>query len=172
MDWRVVAVLARIIPAHAVVGEGAALAAYRKRQSIRRYWMADCTPNLAGWMKASQRFHRHLHNPGNLYRVVFSIHGVLNRYLLGAEILGDQGREYCHWAACRTAENGAQSLGLLVVGAFVDVRSKCPIALAHGSWRMDSYHNIEVVQGRLSVPALVDMKDKSNIANAFGRPGC
>src|SRR5262245_48772243 len=76
LDRRVVAILAGVVPTHAVVGEGAALAAYSKRQFVRRYWMAGCPPDLAGWVQASQWLHGHLHNPRYLYRVVFPVHDV------------------------------------------------------------------------------------------------
>jgi hypothetical protein len=113
-----------------------------------------------------------MHNPGNLYRAILPIHDEFDRYLLGAKVLGDQGREYCHRAACRTAEDGTESLGLLVVRAFVYVGSKCAITLAHGARCMDGDDNVQVLKGHLGVFTLVDMKDKSDVAHAFGRPGC
>src|SRR5512139_3525159 len=79
---RVVSVLAGIVPTHAVVGERAVLAANGKRKFIWRNRMADRSPNLAGWVKAAQRFHRHGRYAGNVDRSAFPLHGEADRHFL------------------------------------------------------------------------------------------
>src|SRR5258707_5453415 len=125
------AVLARIVPAHAVVVEGATAATYCKRHLVRRDRMADCRPRLATRVHCRQRLHRHLQDAGDLRRADLAADRVVDRYLLRAEMRSDQGCEGCHRAALGSAEDRAKRRSLLIVGTLVDVGSKRPVALAH-----------------------------------------
>src|SRR5476651_2050181 len=72
---RVMAVLARIVPAHAVVGKGAALDAHSKCELIRDR-MTNRRPDLAAAMHGRQRLHRHMHDAGDFRRAALASDGV------------------------------------------------------------------------------------------------
>src|SRR5690348_501064 len=105
MNGSVVSILAGIVPTHAVVGERAVLAANGKRKPVWRDGMTDRGPNLAGRVQAAQRFYRDVRDPGDADRTVLPLHGVVDRYLFGSEVLRNQWREYRHRAARRSAKN-------------------------------------------------------------------
>src|SRR5215207_6003602 len=85
------AVLAGIVPAHAVVGEGAALGADSERELVRRDRMARRRPNLAAAMHRRQGLDRHLHDAGDFRRAAFTRDGVFDRHFLHAEMIATKG---------------------------------------------------------------------------------
>src|SRR5262249_10207977 len=58
-NWRVVAVLAGIVPAHAMIVERIALGPYGKRELVRIDRMADRGPDLPAFVHGRQRLYRH-----------------------------------------------------------------------------------------------------------------
>src|ERR1700674_5723711 len=84
-DRRVVAVLAGIVPAHAVVGKSVALGAHGEHQFVGRNGMTGRTPSLAAGMRARQRLDRQMHDAGNLHPPRFAVDAVSDRDLLQAE---------------------------------------------------------------------------------------
>src|SRR4029079_1023658 len=169
-DWRVMAVLARIVPAHAVVGKGTAFDANSERELVRGYWMAGRHPNLTAWMHGRQRLNRHVHDAGNFCRAAFSRDGVFDRHFLHAEMIADERREGRHGATLGTAKDGAERRSLLLIGALIDIGRQRPVAPSHDARRMADYGNVEPVQRYFAITALVDVEDERDVAHPLTRP--
>ena len=111
-DRRVMAVLPRIVPAHAIIGKGAARIADRESEPVRSHRMTEVCPDLAARVHRRERRHRHLHNTGDLDRSALAINGVADRHLLHAELVRDQRHESRHRAALGSGEDSAERGGL------------------------------------------------------------
>ena len=164
------AVLAGIVPAHAVVGKGAALAAHSKRELVRRDRMANRRPNLAAAMHGRQGLYGHMHDAGNFRRAALAADGVFDRHFLHAEMFADQRRKGRHGTTLGAAEDRAERCGLLFIGALIDIGCKRPVAVSHGARRMANDCNVEPIQRYLAVVALVDVEDERNVTYALARP--
>src|SRR5262245_4298237 len=99
VNWRVVAVLAGIVPAHAVVVECTALGPYGKRELVRIDRMADRGPYLTALVHARKRLYRHFQDIRNLRRALLTIYLIFDRRLLRTEIIADQWHECRHRTA-------------------------------------------------------------------------
>ena len=162
------AVLAGIVPAHAVVGKGATLDAHTKRELIRDR-MTNRRPNLAAAMHGRQRLHRHMHDAGDFRRAALASDGVFDRRFLHAKMLADQRRKGRDRTALGTAEDSAERRGLLFIGALIDVGCKRPVAFSHSARRIANHGDVESIQRYLAVHALVDVEDERDIAYALAR---
>src|SRR5262249_34268359 len=130
-DWRVVAVLAGIVPTHPVIAERVAGRTHAERQLFWADWMAGVCPHLSAWMRSRQRIYGHVQDVRDFRRTLLAVDPVGDRDLAHPEILANQRRQRCHRAAHSAGEDRAQRFGLLVVSALIDIGGYRPVSVRH-----------------------------------------
>src|SRR3984885_14253522 len=131
VDRCVVAVLARIVPAHAVIGKPIALAAQAECELVGRNRMTSRSPSLTTGVRTGERLDRQMHNVGNFDQSGLAIDAIFDWHLLHAEMFSDHWRKGGHRAPLAAAKDRCERGSLLLVGALVEIRGKCPVAIGH-----------------------------------------
>src|ERR1700730_1079132 len=126
------AVLAGIVPTHAVIAERIHGRAYGERQLVGAHRMAGVCPYLAARMRRRQWINRQVQNTRDFRRTLLAVDAISDRDLLHSEVLADQRRERRHGPAGSAGKDRAQRLGLLVVGALIDIGGHRPVSSAIG----------------------------------------
>src|SRR5690349_16646490 len=106
-DRSVMSVLARIVPAHAVIAERVPVRSNSERQFVGADRMTKIRPNLSARMGGRQRIHRHVQDVRNFCRSLLAVDPIRDRHLLHAEVLGYQRRESRHRPAGGAGEDRA-----------------------------------------------------------------
>src|SRR6266516_475481 len=125
VDWRVVTILARIIPAHAVV-------------RLRAFFVTNCHSDAGGKgmrifrpdffvrIHAWNSVDRHLHEAGNLNRAMLALFVEGDRYGFHTEYRGDERCKSSYRATNRPREDGLKGLTLLLICSLIEVEGHRP----------------------------------------------
>src|ERR1700730_9514081 len=141
------AVLAGIVPTHAVIAERIPGRAYGERQLVGAHRMAGVCPYLAARMRRRQWINRQVQNARDFRRTLLAVDAISDRDLLHSEVLADQRRERRHGPAGSAGKDRAQRLGLLVVGALIDIGAPRPVPVCHGPGLMAGGSHIRASSG-------------------------
>jgi len=161
-----VAVLARIVPAHTVVGVSAATALGQVQVMVDRV-VGVGQPQGSLAATSDDTLHVEIYDVGNANTAPVALHLELYGDILGAAKVSGQAHPPFGGAAHLTRHDLAQGRPLLRVGPLVNVEGGGPVAVGHGARSVAGQHHIEVAQGSPVEIPFDDMKSKGHIAVTF-----
>src|SRR6516162_363635 len=166
-DLSIVAVLAGIIPTHAVIAKRIPVRSHGEGQFFRVDRMASVRPHLPTGMHGRQWINGQVQDARNFRRSFLAFNPEGDGYLFHPEVLADQGRERRHWPARGTGEDRPQGFSLLVVSALVDIGSNRPVSFCHRSRRLDCERHVKAIERDAVVPAAFNVEDKRHVADTL-----
>ena len=97
---------------------------------------------MHGW----QRINRHVQDVRDFRRPLLAFDLIGDRHLFRSEVLADEWREGRYRPSGGAGEDRAESLGLFIVSAFIDVSADHPIAFRHWTGGVDHERYVEAVE--------------------------
>src|SRR6266699_3881079 len=165
VDWRVVTILTRVIPAHAVVRPGA-LFVTNCHGDAGGKGMCIFRPDLFVRIHAWNSVDRHLHEAGNLNRAMLALFLEGDGHGFGTKHRRDERRQGCDWTANGPREDGLQGLTLLLICSLIEVEGHGPVAISHRSRCSSGQNNIQAIKRGTTIAPLINVETKGNLTRA------
>src|SRR6185437_10331608 len=112
-----------------------------------------------------------MQNPRDLRGSPLAVDAESDGDLAYPQVLADQRRERGHGTTDGATEDRSQGLGLLVVGALIDVGGQRPISVCHDPRCVEDDQGIESIERYVAIATALDVENERHVTKALGRSG-
>jgi hypothetical protein len=131
--------------------------------------MANVRPYFPARMQGRQRIDGHVQDTRDFRGPRLAIDPECDGDLAHPQVLADQRSERGHRTTGGAGEDRREGLGLLIVGALIDVGGQRPSSVSHDPGGVEDDENIESIERDVAIAATFDVEDQRHVTKALGR---